>query len=572
MRARLIVVLLLFVSVTATAELRPPAAAIASAQPSATAAGREILQAGGNAFDAAVAVAAALAVVEPYSSGMGGGGFFLLHRARDGRDVMIDARERAPDAARANMYLDEHGRPIPRASLDGPSAAAIPGLPAGLVHVAQHYGVLPLSRSLAPAVRLARDGFAVTPRYRRLAQIRRNVLLKWGGASVFLEREQVPETGYVLRQPDLARTLELLAAKGDAGFYDGETARRLVEGIRAAGGIWTGADLKQYRVIERTPLRGSYRGARIVTAALPSSGGVLLLEMLGMLEHFDLAQMAAGERAHVLIEVMRRAYRDRAVYLGDPDFLHVDVTSRLLASKRLTDLQKSIDMTHATPSAVLAPKAAPASRTGTDTTHFSIIDTAGNRVAATLSINTPFGSGFVAPGTGVILNNEMDDFAMAPDTPNTYGLVGREANAIAPGKRPLSSMTPTFVETRDAVIVLGTPGGSRIVSMVLLATLDAVSGAGDPARWVAHPRFHHQFLPDRVTYEPEAFTAEVVELLQRKGHVLHPLTDRYGNMQIVAWDRAKHRVDAAADPRGEGAAVVFEAVEKRSPAVGAAGR
>jgi gamma-glutamyltranspeptidase / glutathione hydrolase len=566
MRLRPILVLLFFVCVTAHAERQPPAAAVASAHPAATAAGREILDAGGNAFDAAVAVAAALAVVEPYASGIGGGGFFLLHRARDAHDVMIDARERAPGAASANMYLDENGRPIPRLSLDGPLAAAIPGTPAGLVHLAKNYGVLPLSRSLAPAVRLAKNGFAVGPRYRRMAENRRNALLKWGGADVFLDGERAPELGHTVRQPDLARTLELLGAKGSAGFYEGETARRLVEGIRAAGGIWTAADLKQYRVVERPPLRATYRGARIVASPLPSSGGVLLLEMLGMLEHFDLAQLPPAERTHVLIEAMRRAYRDRAVHLGDPDFIARELPARLLDPKRLTELGRSIDRGRATPSAELAPKAPPAPRGGTDTTHYSIIDAAGNRVAATLSINIPFGSGFLARGTGVLLNNEMDDFAMAPDTPNTYGLVGREANLIAPGKRPLSSMTPTFVETRDAVVILGTPGGSRIVSMVLLGVLDAVHSPLDAARWISRPRFHHQYLPDRVSHEPDAFNHEAADSLKGKGHVLNPTADRYGNMQIVVWDRGTRRVEAAADPRGEGEAVVFVPMKKRVPA------
>lgn len=570
MRIRLTLVLFFFISVTATAEPRPPAAAIASAHPAATAAGREILDAGGNAFDAAIAVAAALAVVEPYASGIGGGGFFLLHRARDTRDVVIDARERAPGAARANMYLDQSGRPIPRASLDGPLAAAIPGLPAGLVHLAKNYGVLPLARSLAPAVRLARNGFTVSPRYRHMTEIRRNTLLKWGGAEVFLDGERAPELGYIVRQPDLARTLELLGEKGEAGFYAGETARRLVEGVRAAGGVWTAADLKDYRVVEREPLRATYRGARVVAPPLPSSGGIVLLEMLGMLEHFDLAQLPPADRTHVLIEAMRRAYRDRAVHLGDPDFVAREVPGRLLDPKRLADLARSIDRTRATPSAELTPKAPPAPRSGTDTTHYSIIDAAGNRVAATLSINTPFGSAFVVRGTGVLLNNEMDDFAIAPDTPNTYGLVGREANLIAPGKRPLSSMTPTFVETGDAVVVLGTPGGSRIISMVLLGVLDAVNGPVDAARWAAGARFHHQYLPDRITHEPDAFTAAVAAALQRKGHALNPTADRYGNMQIVAWDRAHRRLQAAADPRGEGAAVVFVPMGKRVPAAAGA--
>jgi gamma-glutamyltranspeptidase/glutathione hydrolase len=565
MRHRSILALIVVVaSFTANAQTRPPSAAIAAAHPAATAAGREILESGGNAFDAAVAVAAALAVVEPFSSGLGGGGFFLLHRESDGSDVMLDARERAPLAARADMYLDAKGQPIPRASLDGPRAAAIPGLPAGLAHLAQRYGKLPLARTLAPAVRLARAGFAVTPHYRRFAQFRAEALIKSGAASIFLDGKDAPAEGALVRQPDLARTLEQLAGKGAAGFYQGDTAHRLVESVRSAGGIWTLADLDQYRVIERAPLRGRYRGAKIVTAALPSSGGILLLEMLGMLESFDLEPLAPAERAHVLIEVMRRAYGDRALYLGDPDFMERNLATQILDPRRITDLKDSIDRARATASKTLP--SVPAMRDGAHTTHFSIIDTAGNRVSATVTINIPFGSGFVAAGTGVLLNNEMDDFALAPDVPNVYGLTGGPANAIAPGKRPLSSMTPTFIETRDAVAVLGTPGGSRIISMVLLAALDFMQGGGDVRKWVSRPRFHHQYLPDRVSYEPNAFTADEAELLRRKGHELLSTERPYGNMQAVVWNRAKNRVEAASDPRGEGAADVFAIRERRASA------
>ncbi len=552
------------VVVIVRAEAGPPAAAIATAHPHATAAGEEILRAGGNAFDAAVAVAAALAVVEPYASGIGGGGFFLLHRAAEARAIMIDARERAPAAARANMYLDAAGKPVPRASLDGPRAAAIPGLPAGLAHLAERYGKLPLARVLRPAIRLARKGFAVTPRYRRMAEGRREGLLAWGAGKVYLHDGRVPAEGYVLRQPDLARTLERLAAQGAAGFYAGETARRLVADVRARGGIWTLDDLAQYRVVERVPVRGTYRGARIVTAALPSSGGIVLLEMLGMLERHDLERLAPLARTHVIIEAMRRAYRDRALYLGDPDFIGAGVPARLLDPKRLAVLAASIDRNAATPSAKLAPPASDEPARSRDTTHFSIIDMAGNRVAATLSVNTPFGAAFVPAGTGVLLNNEMDDFVTAPDVANVYGLVGGEANAIAPGKRPLSSMTPTFVETADAVAVLGTPGGSRIISMVLLATLDFVHARAGVPEWVARPRYHHQYLPDEVQYEPGAFSAGEAQKLRDLGHTLRELKSDYGNMQALVWDRRAGRVQAASDPRGEGAARVSPlAVEER---------
>lgn len=548
------VVVTLAVSVC-LAELRPPAAGIASAHPEATRAGHEVLAAGGNAFDAAVAIAAALAVVEPYSSGLGGGGFWLLHRAADGSEVMIDARERAPLAATRDMYLGQDGEPVPRLSLDGPLAAGIPGTPAALAHVAHSYGRLPLRQSLTPAIRLAREGPAVTARYRVMAQRRQKVLAAFpDAAKIFLDERSVPGEGFRLRQPELAVTLERIAADGQAGFYGGEIARRLVNGVRAAGGIWSLRDLVEYRVVERAPVRGTYGAVRITSAAPPSSGGVVLVEMLNILEGFGLPRLNRVERAHAIIEAMRLAYRDRALYLGDPDFVRVDV-KRLLDPDYARGLRRSIGP-RASPSAILPEASVP--REAANTTHFSVIDRDGNRAAVTLSINGSFGSGFVPRGTGVLLNNEMDDFAMKPGVPNLYGLVGGEtnANAIAPGKRPLSSMTPTFLETPEAVVVLGTPGGSRIITMVLLSALDFAAGTGSVRDWVARPRFHHQYLPDRVEYEPGAFTQPELDELARRGHELRLRERGYGDMQIVVWRKRDNRVEAAADPRGEGADIV----------------
>lgn len=533
-------------------EPRPPQAAIASAHPQATAAGHEILARGGNAFDAAVAVAAALAVVEPYNSGLGGGGFFLLHRARDGFQTMIDARERAPLAATRDMYL-RNGRAVPALSIDGALAAGIPGTPAGLVHLARKYGKLSLGKTLAPAIRLAKEGFRVTPHYSKML-LRQHMRLHDNypeAARAFHQDGLIPAPGDVLRQPDLARTLRRLAEKGHAGFYEGETARRLVQGVQEAGGIWTLKDLAEYRVVEREPVRGQYHGVRITSAALPSSGGVVLNQVLNLLAGFDLEAMPRAQRDHAVIEAMRLAYRDRARHLGDSDFVRVDVP-HLLDPAYAARLRKEMR----TPE--LAPDLVPAKSVGggTHTTHFSIIDREGNRVAATLTLNTPFGSGLMPPGTGVVLNNEMDDFSVKPDSPNTYGLVGGDANAIAPGKRPLSSMTPTFLENDEAVVMLGTPGGSRIISMVLLATLEFVHGRGGPKEWVSLPRFHHQYLPDVVTYESGAFSEEEASALRQYGHRLESVRRRYGNMQVVAWYKKDSRVEAASDPRGEGSAVV----------------
>ncbi len=538
----------------AAADSRPPRAAIASAHPLATAAGFAVLEQGGNAFDAAVAVAATLAVVEPAGSGLGGGGFFLLHRARDGFQVMIDARERAPLAARRDMYLDPRGDPVPGLSVDGPLAAGIPGLPAALVHLARHYGRLPLAVTLAPAIRHADEGFLVSPRYRDQVRRRLAVLRRYReSARVFLDQGRVPGPDFRLRQPQLAQVLREIAHRGHRGFYAGWVAERLVEGVRKAGGIWSFADLARYRVKERRPVVGRYHDVRLVSAAPPSSGGVVLVETLNILAPYPLTRLDPATAKHLIVEAWRRAYRDRALYLGDPDFVTMPLR-RLLSPAYAAGLRAAIRPDRALPSDWLAgrPETVPQ---GADTTHFSILDREGNRVAATLSINYLFGSGFVVPGTGVLLNDEMDDFAVKPGVPNVYGLVGGEANAIAPGKRMLSSMTPTFLETRDRVAILGTPGGSRIISMVTLAALDFAAGFG-PALWVSWPRFHHQYLPDEIQFEPGALSVEEQRQLRRRGHRLKPLARPYGNMQAIVWDRFRRRVVAAADPRGEGLAQV----------------
>jgi gamma-glutamyltranspeptidase / glutathione hydrolase len=325
-----------------------------------------------------------------------------------------------------------------------------------------------------------------------------------------------------------------------------------VEGVQAAGGIWTLEDLAQYQVVEREPLRGEYGGFKIISAAPPSAGGIALLTMFNILAQEDLAALPDATRTHLLIEAMRRAYRDRAQYLGDPDFVPIPV-ERLIHPYYGAGLRASIRLDRATPSALLP--GVEFAESGRETTHFSIIDREGNWVAATLSVNYPFGSGFMPPGTGVLLNDEMDDFSAALGVPNVYGLVGHSANAIAPGKRPLSSMTPTFVEGEGGVLVVGTPGGSRIITMVLLGTLNHMQGM-DLAKVVSRRRFHHQYLPDEVQYEPGAFTSDLLDGLQALGHRLKAQERRWGNMQAVWWDRLRGRLEAASDPRGIGEALV----------------
>ncbi|MGR8921358.1 MAG: gamma-glutamyltransferase [Gammaproteobacteria bacterium] len=545
---------------SASSPTSPGQHAIASAHPAATAAGREILDAGGNAFDAAVAVAAALAVVEPYSSGIGGGGFFLLHRAADGKSIFVDAREKAPAAATADMYLDENGEFVRERSLNGALAAGIPGLPAALAHLARTYGSLPLATSMAPAARLARDGFEVGPRYSMMAGFRAKAFdVSPAAKAIFLVDGAAPAPGTRIVQPDLAATLESIAGDGGESFYRGELARRLVEGVLANGGIWTLDDLAGYEVRERLPIVTEYRGVRVVSAPPPSSGGIVLTEALNILERFELAEMDEVTRTHVIIEAMRRAYRDRADFLGDPDYTEIPV-ARLVAKSYADWLARDLDLAQATPSTSLPPIGLKPE--GEDTTHFSVLDADGNRVAATLSINYPFGAASVPPGTGVLLNNEMDDFSAKPLTANAYGLVGAGANAIAPGKRPLSSMTPTFLEASDRIGIIGTPGGSRIISMVLIGLLEFVDGR-PPADWVSAKRYHHQYLPDEVQYEKGGLSAELAAGLAARGHALNEKSRNYGNMHAILWHTDSGRVEAASDPRGEGQAQVWGAAPQR---------
>ena len=544
-----VVVLLLWA--VAGAAQTPERAAVASAHPLASEAGIAVLERGGNAFDAAVAVSAALGVVEPYGSGLGGGGFFLLHRAADGFEVMIDGREAAPGEASEDMYLDERGEPVPGASRDGPLAAGIPGLPAALVHLAEHYGRLPLSDSLQSAIRYAEEGF---PAYESFLQrlARRAPGMNQGAREVFAPGGELPAQGELFRQPELGATLRALAREGHAGFYRGPVARMLVDGARREGGIWSAEDLENYQVVERQPLVGRYRNTTIVTAPPPSAGGVALINMFNMLSGFDLESADRVTRTHLMTEVMRRAYRDRGPYLGDPEF--VDIPLDLLTHPYYAAGQRaSLRIDRATASESLPGIAPAVAGAGAQTSHFSVLDVEGNIVAATQSINFGFGSGFIAPGTGVLLNNEMDDFSMKPGQPNGYQLLSGDANSIQPGKRMLSSMTPTILRDDDGTAILGTPGGSRIITIVFLASLAWIDGA-DASSMASNPRFHHQYFPDRLMFEPDALSAEEQATLASFGHNLMPSRQLrgIGNLQIVTWDRHSGTVDAASDPRGVG--------------------
>ena len=531
--------------------------AIASAHPLATAAGFEIIAKGGNVYDAAVAVSAALAVVEPFGSGLGGGAYWLLHREKDKLDVVIDGREKAPLAADKDMYLDKNGKVIPKLSLDGALAAAIPGMPAGLVHLSEKYGRLTLADNLAPAVRYAKTGFAIGDRYLRNLKVRVDTIKQYPEtARIYLNKEQnLPELYSILRQPDLADTLINIAQHGRDGFYKGEVADKLVTSVAKAGGIWTQADLDAYQVIERNPVVGNYKGIKVTSVPPSSSGGIALIETLNILAAYDLQALPKLTRKHLIVEAMRRAYHDRSLYLGDGDFISIPV-ERLLNMDYAAGLRSAIRFDKALSSDQLSGQIE-SQHQGTNTTHFSIIDQEGNRVAATLSINFIFGSAFVASGTGVVLNDEMDDFDSQPGAMNVYGLVGGIANAIAPSKRMLSSMTPTFLETDKKVAVLGTPGGSRIISMVLLAALNFAEGKG-PETWVNLPRFHHQFMPDVIEYEPAALSEDEINTLKQMGHQLKEVPRPYGDMQAVLLNKHAKFLSAASDKRGEGTAQVSQ--------------
>jgi len=529
---------------------QPAQPAIASPHPLATQAGYRILEQGGNAFDAAVAVSAALSVVEPYSSGLGGGAFFLLHRDQDKHQTFIDAREKAPNAATAEMYQDSNGMLIPKATLVGPLASGIPGLPAGLVHLSKKYGALPLEKSLAPAIELAEKGFPV---FERLITALNVAQQSRGSFSqkfieVFASKNELPEVGQLIKQPELANTLRLIASQGHNGFYGSEFTKIMVEEANRDGSIWHINDFKNYSVIERKPIDLSFMGYKLTLAPPPSSGGTTIATILNIVSNYDYKSMPRDTYTHLLIEAMRRAYKDRSEYLGDPDFVNVPV-EMLVSKNHAFNHSATIDLDKATPSMKNSEiQQGPYIAKGMETSHFSILDKKGNRVAATQTINTWFGSGYMLPTAGVILNNEMDDFSAKLFAPNRYGLVHGQANSIAPNKRMVSSMTPTFIESKDQLAILGTPGGARIITMVLLSLISLTEGA-DANEMTSSRRFHHQFLPDEVSYEKGAFDSEVIESLKSKGHRLKEIED-YGNMQVVTMKKDDGTVMTSSDPRG----------------------
>ena len=534
------------------AEDKRDTGAVAAAHPLASEAGREVLAEGGNAFDAAVTVSAVLAVVEPFASGIGGGGFWLLHDSAADDSVMVDGRETAPGASDADMYLDEDGEVDADLSREGPLAAAIPGSPAAWVHIAETYGSLPLERLLEPAIRHAREGFPVGHAYVRGVDFSQDKLREHGAAEIFMDDGEVPEEGWILEQPELARTLERLAEGGHEAFYDSELTEAMVSAVQEAGGIWEREDFADYTIAEREPIEVELDGATLTSASPPSSGGVVLATTLNILDEWELAELSEARRVHLVSEALRRTYRDRGAYLGDPDFVDMPI-ERLTHPHYAAGLRAGIHPRRATPSDLLPDVVE--QEEGQHTTHFSVVDGDGNRVGATMSINFWFGNGMLAGDTGVLLNNEMDDFSSQAGDADGFDLVEGEANAIEPGKRMLSSMTPTFIEDERGVAVLGSPGGSRIITTVLTGILEYLDG-GDAEAMVERPRFHHQYRPDEISYESDALSSETRAALREKGHELSERERPSGNMQVVI-DWVDDGLEAASDPRGEGEPDVY---------------
>jgi gamma-glutamyltranspeptidase/glutathione hydrolase len=516
--------------------------------------GRDVLARGGNAVDAAVATGFAMAVTYPRAGNLGGGGFMVIHNAERNEAITIDYRETAPAAATRDMFLGADGKPDPAKSRSSVLGVGVPGTVAGLALAHEKYGSgkFTLAELIAPAIKLAREGFPVEDDTADSLPGARNMFARWpASAKIFLKADGAPlGTGDMLLQADLAATLEAIAAKGPAGFYEGATAQKLIDAIRADGGIMTLEDLKEYRPVIRTPVRGTYRGYDIVSMPLPSSGGVVLVEMLNILEGFKLKEMGphSADTLHVMIEAMKRAYADRARHLGDPATADIPM-QRLTSKDYASRLRESIDMQRATKASDVADLS-PQRREGQNTTHYSVVDRFGNAVSNTYTLNFSYGLGMVAEGTGVILNNELDDFTAAVGAANAYGLVGFEANLPGPGKRPLSSMSPTIVlKDGKPILVTGTPGGSRIITGVLQVILNTIDHGMNAAAAVAAPRLHNQWLPDEVRVE-NGFPSEALEALRARGHnVLTPLPQTSANSIGISAEGFA----GAPDPRTRGA-------------------
>jgi gamma-glutamyltranspeptidase/glutathione hydrolase len=526
---------------------------VASSEALASEVGVQILRAGGNAVDAAVAVGFALAVTYPTAGNLGGGGFMLIRQA-SGEAVVVDYREEAPAAASRDMYVSSNEQVVPEASTVGALSAGVPGTVAGLAMAEQKFGKLGLARVMAPAIRLAQRGFVVSYGLSESLRKDRDLLSKFDASRrIFLRDGRLYEPGEVLAQPELARTLELIARSGPKGFYEGRVAQAIVATMVKYHGLVTQQDLAHYQPILRKPLMGRFRGYEVLSVPPPSSGGVALIEMLNILEPLDLGPPDSFGSMHFIAEAMRHAYADRAAYLGDADFVPVPVahlTSQEYAAKLREEILRS------KPDAPIAAGNAPALE-GAQTTHYSVVDAQGNAVANTYTLNNGYGSGVTVEGSGFLLNDEMDDFAAKPGAPNMFGLVQGEANAIAPQKRPLSSMTPTMVlQDGKLRLVLGSPGGGTIINTVLQVLLNVLVFKMDVLQAVSFPRFHNQWMPDRLMLETIGFSGDTIQKLREAGYQIDFL-ERMGDCEAIEIDLPSGWKFGAADPRAYGKAVGY---------------
>lgn len=506
---------------------------VASEQELATQVGVEILQQGGNAVDAAVAVGFALAVVLPNAGNIGGGGFMVLHDGKSGESFSVDFREMAPSKASRDMYLDEQGNVVDGKSLYTHFAVGVPGTVAGMEYALKKWGTLPLEKVMAPAIKLAEEGFIVSNTLATTLQAETKTLGKWESSKkIFFKNDRPLMAGERLVQTDLANSLRQIAQQGAKAFYEGEIAQKIVAEMEKHNGLITLEDMKSYQSVERKPIVGEYRGYKIVTMPPPSSGGIHLVQILNMLENYSLANSGSNsaETIHYLAETMKLAYADRAEYLGDPDFVKIPVTG-LTSKDYAKELIKTIDPDKARPAAEIKP-GKPQPYESDQTTHYSVMDKYGNAVAVTYTLNMNFGSGIVAEGTGILLNNEMDDFSVKPGVANAFGLIGGDANAVEGKKRPLSSMTPTLVLKNDKPwLVTGSPGGARIITTVLQSILNTIDHGMNPAEAIVTPRVHHQWLPDELRVE-EGLSPDTLKLLVERGHKISEKAPM-GRIQII---------------------------------------
>jgi gamma-glutamyltranspeptidase/glutathione hydrolase len=562
-----VVFLLLVCLTTSQAAWRPPARAahgmVASTERTASQIGVDVLKRGGNAIDAAIAVAFTLAVIYPSAGNLGGGGFMMI-RGNDGAATAIDYRETAPAAAKRDMFVGPDGKLLEGegSSLQGYRAAGVPGTVAGMALALKKFGSgkLTWAELIEPARKLAADGFVVSNRTAKLLEDHKDLLAPFPESRrIFLRDGKFFREGELLRQPELAATLERLQKKGAREFYEGETARLISEDMRAHGGLITLDDLREYAAKERVPLRGNYRGYEIVTMPPPSAGGAVLIEMLNILEGFDLKKLHpfSADRYHLLVEAMRRGYADRAEYFGDADFASVPVAG--MVDKAYAERQRAtIKLDRATPSSEIGG-GKPAGYESNETTHFTVVDAAGTAVANTYTLNGWFGSGVVARGTGVVLNNEMDDFTSKPGASNLYGAIQSERNAIAPKKRPLSSMTPTFVVRPDGNLffTIGSPGGTTITNTVMQVIANIIDHGMNIQEAIDAPHIHHQWLPDEIVEEPLGLSPETRHALEARGHHFAPEPRNMSDLQgIMIEPETKVRLGGS-DSRNDGAAVGY---------------